>query len=127
MSWRSLEKGEKNAKNSPASYSEDLLVFASRETLNIRFLVLTHEYEKATRHLLELNKEFPEYGNYYFLRSFVYDRSKAPPPFAEAIANLKLPEPLVKDDDLERLRYWLCNEIEENRHAEIFFGIPGSF
>lgn len=82
------------------------MVLASRETLNIRFLVLTHEYEKAIRHLLELNKEFPEYGDYYFLRSFVYDRAKKDlPPFAEAVANLKLPEPLVKDNQLERLKY----------------------
>lgn len=97
---------KKTAQNFPASDTEDLLVLASSETLNIRFLVLTKEYEKATRHLLELNKEFPEYGEYYILTDFVFVRAKKEYlPFAEAVANLKMPEPLVKEDGLERLKY----------------------
>jgi len=38
--------------------------------------------------------------------SFIFDRAKKEyPPFAEAVANLKLPEPLVKEDGMERLKY----------------------
>ena len=60
----------------------------------------------ATKLLLELNSEYPEYGNYYFLNHMVYDRAKKEyPPFAEAVANLKLPPPLVEDSQLERLKY----------------------
>lgn len=56
--------------------------------------------------MLELNKEFPEYGEYYILTDFVFVRAKKEYlPFAEAVANLKMPEPLVKEDGLERLKY----------------------
>ncbi len=85
---------------------EDLLLLTWQKIFEIRSLVLAKRYAEATEVLLELNRDYPEYGDFHFLTRFVYNRAKKEyPPFAEAVANLKLPEPLVKEDGMERLKY----------------------
>jgi TolB-like protein len=85
---------------------EDLLESVYAKTVKVRQLVLAKKYTEATKLLLELNKDYPKFGDYDFLTSLPYKRAKKEcPPFAEVVANLKLPEPLVKDEQLERLRY----------------------
>jgi TolB-like protein len=86
--------------------TEDLLLQMNVYQDDIYNLVLGKKYTEATELLIELNREFPEYGDYFFLTYFYYDRAKKEyPPFAEAVANLKLPPPLVEDNQLERLKY----------------------
>jgi TolB-like protein len=85
---------------------EDLLESVYSKKNKVRQLVLAKKYTEATKHLLEINQDYPEFGDYENFTSFVFDRAKKEyPPFAVAVANLKLPEPLVKDEQLERLRY----------------------
>ena len=72
----------------------------------IESLVLSKNYAEATEMLIELNRDFPEFGDYIFLTEFSFARAmKEHPPFAEAVANLKMPPPLVEDNQLERLKY----------------------
>jgi len=86
--------------------SEDFWDLVSLKERRIRFLVLSKKFEEATEMLLEINREYPEYGDFYFLNNIIYDRAKKEsPPFAEAVANLKLPPSLVEDNQLERLKY----------------------
>ena len=74
--------------------------------VDIYNLVLNKKYVEATEMLIDLNRDFPENGDYFFLTDFSFDRAKEEyPPFAEAVANLKLPPPLVEDNQLERLKY----------------------
>ena len=72
----------------------------------IQSLVLSKNYAEATEMLIKLNRDFPELGDYFFLSEFSFNRAKKEyPPFAEAVANLKMPPPLVEDNQLERLKY----------------------
>lgn len=69
-------------------------------------LTLAKKYAEATELLLYINREHPEYGDFHLLSTYLFDRAKKEySPFAEAVANLKLPPPLVEDNQLERLKH----------------------
>ncbi len=86
--------------------TEDLFRQADWYKQDIYNLVLSKKYAEATELLMQLNRDFPEYGDYHQFTRFYFDRAKKEyPPFAEAVANLKLPPPLVEDNQLERLKY----------------------
>ena len=100
------EKSQSIRKQESFRDSEDIWFLAIAKTGDIYHLVLSKKYAEATEMLIELNRDFPEYGDYFFLTEFSFNRAKKEyPPFAEAVANLKLPPPLVEDNQLERLKY----------------------
>jgi TolB-like protein/tetratricopeptide (TPR) repeat protein len=71
--------------------------------IKILLVVLARDYKRATQLLKELNKAYPEFGDYLFLNEPFYDRIKEEyPPFNEAIKNLKLP-PNISDIATEKM------------------------
>ena len=82
---------------------EDILRKAERMLLEVRNYTLLSDYEKATATLLEINERYPNFGNYFSLRSDpLYNRiKKEHPPFAKALAELKLPELLPFEEALK--------------------------
>lgn len=85
---------------------EDRLLLTLQKTYDIYLLTLMKRYEEATKALIQFNMNFPNYGDYHLFYGLRFYRAKKEhPPFAEAVANLKLPPPLVEDSSLKRLDY----------------------
>ena len=76
---------------------EDLSHQWQIETDILSYLILSGNYEEATLALKEINKEFPQMGDYGWLNLPLYDRIKSDyPPFSEALKGLKLPPHFIK-------------------------------
>jgi TolB-like protein len=74
------------------SLEEDLSLQCSVDGDILSYLILSGNYEEATLALKEINREFPQVGDYGWLNLPIYDRIKSEhPPFSEALKGLKLP------------------------------------
>jgi hypothetical protein len=83
--------------------NEDLLLAADKSKRIIRLYVLAKQYQKGTELLIQMNKDYPELGDYAEFKHWEYDRAKKEyPPFKEALDNLKLPPPLLTGIKLDR-------------------------
>lgn len=82
----------------------DYQLLCEHYVLQIRLLCLHGDFQEATEKLVDLNKKYPQFGNYAALYNLPdYDKIKKEyPPFLEALNNLKLPMKL-KIDELELL------------------------
>jgi len=95
------------------SFTFDLIEGGDRWSLNARnkyeiaIYALSGEYEKATEFILEINRDFPEDGDYGWLhKDPLFDHiKKEHPPFQEALNNLKLPRKLSETIEMERVGY----------------------
>lgn len=91
-----LEKTSKIMEEQFPYDNEDLVATVWREKRLIRFHVHARQYKKAVELLINLNKNYPEYGDFAFFNDSRFDRAKKEyPPFQEALDNLKLPSPLI--------------------------------
>lgn len=64
--------------------------------------VLSLEYEKATKMLKEINRDYPQVGDYHWLNLAIYDRiKKEHPPFLETINQIKYPPKIMKENILK--------------------------
>lgn len=71
---------------------EDLSLQWQIEADILSYLILSGNYEEATLALKEINKEFPQMGDYGWLNLPIYDRIKSEyPAFGLALKGLKLP------------------------------------
>lgn len=71
---------------------EDLSLQWSVDSDILSYLILSGNYAEATSALKEINREFPQVGDYGWLNLPIYDRIKSEySPFKEALKGLKLP------------------------------------
>ncbi len=81
---------------------EDLQTQWTIKAHRMHSCVLSLEYEKANKMLKEMNRNYPQVGNYNWLNLPIYDRiKKEHPPFLEAINQLKYPPKVMEDNVLK--------------------------
>jgi len=86
-----------------ANLDEDLSLQWSMDAEIVSFYAFSGKYAEATQALREVNKKFPQVGDYGFLNLPVYNRIKDEyPAFKEAIDQLKLP-PRIMDTKLIKM------------------------
>ena len=75
---------------------EDLLALCDHYRNLIEINVILGSYDEATSTLLKLNKDFPEYGGYGYIKNDPgFDKVKRDHiQFKEALRNLKMPKPI---------------------------------
>ncbi len=89
--------------HSGVSLSQDLSVQFADQTSLIRYYAFSGNYAKADEMLKQVNRNFPQVGDYVWLNMPTYDRIKEEyPPFLETINQLKLP-PRIMDTQLIRM------------------------
>ncbi len=88
--WIPLPKGDK-------------MMQCEKFPIEIKNYIFQKNYKEATSTLLEFNEQIPRFGNYHTFRTdpFYNQVKKEYPPFAKALAELKLPELVPFEGALE--------------------------